>query len=211
MASTMIHIAVASELNKKLNRDHYAFIIGSIAPDIAKMIGDTKEKSHFLPNENDDVPDLYKFLVKYKYNLDDDFVLGYYVHLYTDYLWFKYFIPQLYDEDSDMITKLDGSVVKCNGNMKMQYIYNDYTNLNVKIIDEYNLDLRIFYNELPPFKNIITEIPMDRLNILLDKCSLLIENTKEHKDMIFNMDYIKQFVDLSVTLIENNLAELGIK
>ena len=157
------------------------------------------------------IPDLYKFLVKYKNDLNDDFVLGYYVHLYTDYLWFKYFVPQLYDEDTCMITKLDGTEVKCNGGMMAQYIYNDYTNLNTQLLDEYDMDLRIFYNELPEIKNIIEEIPIDRLNILMDKCSTIIENAKESKDMVFNMNYIKQFIEMSLKIIESDLEERGIK
>ena len=35
-----------------------------------------------------------------------------------------------------MITKTDGSIVKCNGNMLSIYIYNDYTNMNIKLLDE---------------------------------------------------------------------------
>lgn len=27
-----------------------------------------------------------------------DFVLGYYIHLYTDYLWFKYFMTEIEKE-----------------------------------------------------------------------------------------------------------------
>ena len=39
MASSMIHMAVAKELNDKLKRDSKSILIGSIAPDIAKLIG----------------------------------------------------------------------------------------------------------------------------------------------------------------------------
>ena len=93
MASSMIHMAVAKELNDKLKRDSKSILIGSIAPDIAKLIGENKVRSHF-EDRDDDIPNLNKFLSKYKVKLDDDFVLGYYIHLYTDYLWFKYFIPK---------------------------------------------------------------------------------------------------------------------
>ena len=39
MASAMIHIAVASEINKTINRDRNRLLIGSIAPDLAKILG----------------------------------------------------------------------------------------------------------------------------------------------------------------------------
>ena len=70
MASSMIHIAVANEINKVLKRDSSQLLIGTIAPDISKLIGETKEKSHFLTQNETDIPDIYKFLSLYKNNLD---------------------------------------------------------------------------------------------------------------------------------------------
>ena len=86
MASSMIHLAVAKEVNKELKRDYRKLYIGSIAPDISKNIGETKEFSHFLDNPDIDIPNLDRFLEKYKKYLYDDFVMGYYLHLITDYL-----------------------------------------------------------------------------------------------------------------------------
>ena len=110
MASSVIHMAVASEINKVIRRDNDRLLIGSIAPDISKQVGESKVKSHFLDEQGNDIPNMDRFLEKYKSKLDDDFVLGYYIHLYTDYLWFKYFLPEVYKKDC--VTKLDGTVVK---------------------------------------------------------------------------------------------------
>ena len=207
MASSMIHIVVANELNKKMDKDKTQLLIGTIAPDISKLVGDVKKHSHFIDDDGD-IPNLDRFLNKYKKNLDDDFVLGYYIHLYTDYLWFKYFIPEIIDKD--LITKLDGTVVKCTPGMLKMYIYSDYTNLNTRLLEEYDLDLKIFYNELPEFNNIIEEIPMDRMDIIVNKAGEIIENSKIFKDLVFDIDNVKQFVDLAVQLIESNLRDLNI-
>ena len=145
MASSLIHIAVAKELNKTLKRDREKLFIGTIAPDISKLIGENKMKTHFL-DQDDSIPNLEKFLEKYKSNLNDDFVLGYYIHLFTDFLWFKYFITEVYDKD--IIRKLDGTEVKCNGRMASIYIYNDYTNLNAELVERYDLDFKLFYNNI---------------------------------------------------------------
>ena len=96
MASALMHMAVANELNKTLKRDNDRLLIGSISPDISKIIGESKLYSHFLDDINDELPNIDRFLSKYKNSLNDDFVLGYFIHLYTDYLWFKYFIPEVY-------------------------------------------------------------------------------------------------------------------
>ncbi len=206
MASSVIHMAVANEVNKILKRDQDKILIGSIAPDISKNIGESKNKSHFIEKGVKDIPNIDKFLAKYKNNLNDDFVLGYFIHLYTDYLWYKYFMTEI--SLDNCITKLDGTVVKCTENMIKMYIYNDYTNLNIQLIDEYNMDLSIFYNELPEIQNIIKEIPMEKLGIIIDKASIIIENSKVRKDLVFNIDNIKIFVKTSVEFIISKLQEL---
>ena len=205
MASSMIHIAVANELNKNLKRDSQRLLVGSIAPDISKLVGENKVRSHFLDDENNDIPNIDKFLIKYRNHLNDDFVLGYYIHLLTDYLWVKYFMTEI--SDDNYITKLDGTKIKLSGKMLLLYIYNDYTNLNIKLIDKYNLDLKIFYNELPNFNNIIEEIPMDKISLIVNKVGEIIANTKENKDMTFNMENINKFIDTSVKLIKSELEK----
>jgi len=208
MASAVIHIAVASEVNKHLNRNNSELFIGTIAPDIAKLIGETKTKSHFLV-QDDNIPDLDKFLDKYKNKLDNDFVLGYYIHLFTDYLWFKYFLPEIYDKD--IIKKLDGTIVKCENKKAAEYIYNDYTNMNIKLIDEYNLDLKIFYNEIPEIEKIIEEIPMDKLDIVVNKMGEIIINSKVKNDLVFNLEHLNNFISFSTKIILSNLNELNVK
>ena len=202
MASAIIHIAVANEVNKKLKRDSSKLLIGSIAPDLSKLVGQNKIASHFLDNETD-IPNIDLFLNKYKNYLDDDFVLGYYIHLYTDYLWFKYFVTEIIN--NDYITKKDGTIVKLNGNMKCLYIYNDYTNLNIQLLDKYNLNLKIFYNEIPTLEYIIEEIPMEKLNLLINQAGVIIENSKENKNFIFDIKNVSKFIETSTKLI---LAEI---
>jgi len=210
MASTLIHLTVANELNKKLGKDKAKFLIGSIAPDLSKLVGENKIRSHFLVNDYDSIPDLDKFLNKYNYFLNDDFVLGYYVHLYTDYLWFKIFLPNIYNEDKHLIKKLNGDVVKCNGNMLSMYIYNDYTNMNSVLIDKYNLDLSLFYMPLPEFRCLIDEIPMDQLKLILDKTVSIINDVKNRKEYTFDEEMMDSFIKFSVDIIENNLKDLRI-
>ena len=92
-----------------------------------------------------------------------------------------------------------------------KYIYNDYTNLNTRLLDEYDLDLKIFYNDLPKLNDIIEEIRMDKLNYLIDKTSLIIENAKTNKEYVFDISNIKQFIDISTKLILAKIEEMGIK
>ena len=124
------------------------------------------------------------------------------------FLWFKYFLTEI--RGKNIITKIDGTKIKYTGNMDLIYIYNDYTDLNMKVIDKYSLDLKIYYNDIPIIDNIITEIPIDKLNILLDNTGQIIENSKSHKNMVFNMEHINQFIKTTIELLDGNLKEIGV-
>ena len=80
----------------------------------------------------------------------------------------------------------------------------------IKLIDAYNLELKIFYEELPVFVNVIKEIPMDKLDIIVNQAGIIIENSKKSKAYIFDIEEINKFIDFSVNVILNNLKELGV-
>lgn len=206
MASSVIHICVANEINKVLKKDNRKLLIGTIAPDISKLIGESKYYSHFLDDIDNNIPNLEKFLNKYKCYLDDDFVLGYYIHLYTDYLWFKYFIKKVIM--GNYIKELDGNLVKYTKKSFLYYVYNDYSNLNIQLINKYNFPLKIFYEEIPDIKNIINEIPMDKLNLIVDKVGVLIEDASNGKKYLFDIDDIVNFIDDCKVIILKELENI---
>lgn len=206
MASSVIHICVANEINKVLKRNDRKLLIGTIAPDISKLIGESKYYSHFLDDIDNNIPNLEKFLNKYKCYLDDDFVLGYYIHLYTDYLWFKYFINKVIK--GNYIKELDGTLIKYTKKSFLYYVYNDYSNLNIQLINKYNFPLKIFYEEIPDIKNIINEIPMDKLNLIVDKVGVLIEDASNGKKYLFDIDDIVNFIDDCKVIILKELENI---
>lgn len=206
MASSVIHICIANEINKVLKRDDRKLLIGTISPDISKLIGESKYYSHFLDDIDNNIPNLEKFLNKYKYYLDDDFVLGYYIHLYTDYLWFKYFINKVIK--GNYIKELDGTLIKYTKKSFLYYVYNDYSNLNIQLINKYNFPLKIFYEEIPDIKNIINEIPMDKLNLIVDKVGVLIEDASNGKKYLFDIDDIVNFIDDCKVIILKELENI---
>ena len=42
MASALIHLAVAKKVNEQLKRDNRILMLGSVAPDISKQIGSSR-------------------------------------------------------------------------------------------------------------------------------------------------------------------------
>lgn len=80
-----IHLCVAKSVAGRMGlSSSMRFLIGSVAPDSWRNSLSTKQQTHFSDGSNYD----YEFFSqKYKSILDDDFVLGYLVHLMTDKYW----------------------------------------------------------------------------------------------------------------------------
>ena len=202
MASAIIHIAIAKKLNEQLKMNEKELFLGTIAPDISKHIGQDRKVSHFLDENR--IPNLNLFLKKYNNSLNIPFIMGYYIHLFTDYLWFKYFFNEITNLNTS-ITLLNGDTLKCSKEEINKLIYNDYTNLNILLIEEYNLDLSLFYEEIEIPKVKFTEIPLDKLQIIVDQMGVIIENSKKEKTYSFNIDNVKQFINTCTDLISNDI------
>ena len=207
MASAVIHLCIANEVNKYLKWNNDLILLGSIAPDISKQIGQPKEISHFLDHTNeDDIPNLERFLKKYRNDLNNPFTLGYFIHLLTDKYWFRDYIYKYIERYAQDNSKKDLTYTGLR-----DIIYNDYTNINIKLIDEYELPLDLFYNEVPIPDTTITEIPIDKINIIVEKMGLIIAESKEEKTFIFDMDDINLFIKNTVKYIIKDLQMLGIQ
>ena len=193
MASAIIHLAIAKELENKLEiDDHKDYFLGSIAPDIAKQIGMPKSTSHFSHNSRNDIPDINLFVKRYptfKYN---SFNLGYFIHLYTDKIWYEEIITKISNGES--IKLLDGTTINTSKEEISQLIYSDYTNLNKDLIDEYNLDLSLFYEEFKVPDTSLNEIPINKLDILINKMGIIIENSQKEKQYTFDIYLVKEFI-----------------
>ena len=51
---------------------------------------------------------------------------------------------------------------------------------------------------------------MDKISIIINKVEKIIEESKERKELVFNIDNIKKFINLSVTLIFAKIKELNL-
>ena len=205
MASALIHLAVAKELEKRRHsvKNLYDYYLGSIAPDLAKQIGLTRDESHFVKNSYDDIPNLKLFKLKYPDYMNNDYDLGYFIHLYTDKEWSENFLKNIISSNS--IRLLDGTVLASTKEEILNLLYSDYTNLNISILDAYELDLTLFYDEFKVPTTNITEIPVDKLDILINKMGIIIENSKEEKAYSLDIEEIKRFIQNTVEKLEKEL------
>lgn len=102
-----IHLGVASKLNEnyKLNKDR--FLYGSILPDVASTNVYGRDFSHFFGSKMHDacpeevIVDIEKFKSVYQENLDKELILGYYVHMLTDYFYNDYVFRNFFIKDEN--------------------------------------------------------------------------------------------------------------
>lgn len=208
MASAVIHLCVAKEINDRyLHKDQNMLLLGSIAPDISKQIGQTKEISHFLdPSQTDSVPDVDRFINKYSSQLDKPFELGYLIHLITDKYWFRDYVTAYIERYTKDRTKQ-----KVTSEALHDLIYNDYTNLNITLIDKYNLPLDLFSNDIKYPESEITEIPINQLPVIVEKMGEIIINSREEKTFMFDSKDIEVFIENTVKYIIKDLQMLDVK
>ncbi len=194
MASTITHLAVAKKVLEQIEVDNQRdYFLGAVAPDISKQVGQSREISHFLFNNQDDAPNINLFVKRYPLFKYNSFDLGYFTHLYTDKIWNESFLPTFTRENK--IKLISGETVEATKEEVQNMIYSDYNSLNSEIIDEYQLDLSLFYEEYVPPKTNMKEIPIENLDILLNKIGIIIENAKT--DNIYAIDFgsIKEFIN----------------
>lgn len=149
MPAGSYHLSVAKIVNKELHQDEYVFNIASIAPDCwrhSKLHSD-KYTSHFsIPYEmnglNVFIEDYKSFYNKYKNNLDDPFVLGYLIHLMTDF-YYKENVTSRYQFKIDGVKKIktkDGYFEGTNEEIK-EYLHNQNAIATAKIAKHFNVEV----------------------------------------------------------------------
>ena len=86
-------------------------------------------------------------------------------------------------------------------------IYSDYTNINIDLIENHNLDLSLFYEEFKKPKTKIDEIPIDKLNILINKMGIIIENSKRERTYTFDTYIVEKFINNTIIKIKEELKK----
>lgn len=180
MPTHKMHMAIANRVNETLKLDNDSVMLGSILPDIT--IDKLHRQSHFRNGEEgiEGVANPYKFLLKYKKELDNPVMMGYLIHLLTD-RYFNSYVFQNY------------------------YIYDEHTHLiGIKFKDEkVMLPIeKIRYEKHRDFyvydKYLIEN---NRVKKFTDYHSL--EQISDIEDASFDKEYIKKYIDNSNKDIED--------
>lgn len=203
MACYSMHLTFAKIVNQRLKMDEKDFLIGSLAADVCKKEFYTKRITHF-GNEHIKVQ-LDKFLEKYKEKLDVPFVMGYFVHIYLDYVFFERFLENYFEilegnYYSDMTSvfreRKTGDIITAR-ELYGERFYNTYTNINRKLVEKYNLpaNFEITDEDIQRY-NIIDEYDINNLLNINNEIERFI-NSDEYiadNDDIYTIEEFEEFM-----------------
>ena len=102
-----IHLGVATKLNEKYKLNKNQFLYGSVLPDVMETNAFGRDFSHFFGTKYHDlckdeiIVDVEKFKETYEDRLSKDLILGYYVHILTDYFYNDYVFKNCYLRDEE--------------------------------------------------------------------------------------------------------------
>lgn len=92
MPNVMMHEEVGYFLSNKLNKNSYNYYLGLLAPDSPNTYGFGKKEDRWLAHQrrkdyNEWRNSLKEFYNQEKNNYNEDFLLGYYIHILTDIIY----------------------------------------------------------------------------------------------------------------------------
>jgi len=193
MGSAVMHLCIGKKIAQKLNNsERKEFLIGNLAPDLSKLTNQSKYVSHFLKkiNINDaerEVPDLDKFLKKYKNRLNEPFIQGYLCHLISDDIWFRDYIPNhvvsITEDKSQVLLRDIDDYIPYDDFKKM--MYGDYAKIHPYIFSLYKINLRKFDDMNIEDPN-MEEFEYEEIHKLIEQISYYLDyvETKEAEDEV---------------------------
>ena len=234
MPSYIGHSVCAKELLKKLKLSDVnktKFMIGNLIPDIKqvdidytldefvnkKNIQRSKRITHFR-KETDfilEYPHCRLFLEKYEKEVKRHIeTLAYFFHLYTDYYYFKFYLPSVitfldYDcvptdvrngfyfvkiNKNDQVVKAKAFFSK----LSKKSLYKEYARSNSYLIKKFNLDLDTdYYREYiakKGFNCYVEEVNLNKIYDVFDRIDKVYDRMKEEELFIFEENKLDSFV-----------------
>ena len=192
MPAWKMHIAIANEVNKKLKLDEELFLYGNVMPDnegyVVKNPSVIVEYaiSHFGERGQEGLkerlPNYKKFYSKYKDHMDNPLVVGYLVHLMTDFYWNRFTFKNYYIHDDS------GSTIGIRLNTGKKCMCDKESIRKLK-----QTDFKVFSEYL---------VNNDRLHIPKFNIEKIEEKVKDIEEIPLNREDIEKTVDYLNNMLE---------
>lgn len=141
MGSFNMHIAISKKIKEKFSFSD-EFILGTVLPDLYKILLKNKEITHFEEeNSREWIPNIEKFCEEHK-DKQTEIAYGYLAHLVQDKIWFKEYHNKKFVEELEdgkyYRYKKDNTIH--NESEYLKGIYTDYTIIDKYIVNKYSLN-----------------------------------------------------------------------
>lgn len=226
MPTWAIHLATARKISEKININKNIFTFGNILPDIPNeyvVKGITRHLSHARTHFEIDILvvehiekryDLRNFAEKYKNKFSNPLMLGYYVHLLTDYFWNDktYGEHGIYDEEKKRIGLIlnNGERILCSNEKGRQIKTQDFKIFSEYIYNHHLADKPEYQEEIKEYLKDINWITLEQSDIektieyINDRYTgkaQVLENEQSKQYKIFSEREMIESVDKSVEFI----------
>lgn len=204
MPNWKLHLEVGKRLSNKLKlnkEQEELFMIGNILPDINNgylVRGVSKVISHTITHYvREDFNNHLNFYEKNKDKFNNYLVLGYFSHLYTDYIWNDDYYSNLYNDEK----------LKNMSSEELRYLKQS----DFRVYDNKYLNNKLELNDLDNILNNSKEIN----SISIDKNDLIkamnyINNRKKYDKEFkyYNIKYLDNLLDKTIEEIYNFIKNL---
>ncbi len=211
-----MHLYISEQIRKRYGFGN-DFLVGAIMPDIRKLNGEDRDKTHFIVERKKNgvvsrLPEVDDYVYKSKDENNKEMRLGYIAHLIQDNIWFSEFMPNFGEEigvdsnsDEIYVYPKEGKKIIRTKNEFLNGIYGDYSMWNDKLKKEYGL---LNFDEI---QNTLNQ------KINLDENAIKIINNYlqkgDEKDNVFFIkeslmdEYFKKSIEESCKKIDKMMAK----
>ncbi len=230
MPSWITHLVVANEIQ---TNERNEFIFANVMPDILEGYNVKKVSeiirdysTHFpklkeLNNIIVKLPDIEYFKKKYKNQMSNPIIKGYYTHLLTDYYWNNYAVGKYFynfDKEKDLVKlKLqDGNEKICTWDEAVKIKQKDFSQFTNYLKHTRKMKTPIFTEKIEKYSKELEEFEYtkdDIKNTVVYIEELVQEENKEEKEeySMFTKSELIQTLEENVLWVKEELKELDIE
>ena len=230
MPSWITHLVVANEIQTKERNE---FIFANVMPDILEGYNVKKVSeiirdysTHFpklkeLNNIIVKLPDIEYFKEKYKNQMSNPIIKGYYTHLLTDYYWNNYAVGKYFynfDKEKDLVKlKLqDGNEKICTWDEAVKIKQKDFSQFTNYLKHNKKMKTPIFTEKIEEYSKELDEFEYtkdDIKNTVAYIEELVQEENKEEKEeySMFTKSELIQTLEENILWVKEELKELDIE